>query len=320
MFFYEGYSCPVCGKPFTESDDVVGCPVCGAPHHRACWQQTGHCHFEEHHGTPQQWSRDTAQKAAPKAETACPNCGYRNPEFAEFCAHCGKELTEEPDSYDAPPPAPHQMPYREYSPFHTGAATWEAADPAEKIGTVSSGDLSAAVGSGIAYYMPRFRRMAKEETVVSWNWAAFLLGPYWLFFRKQYGLGAVYLGLQLILSVLASFINYTVFFPLFGSGLPTPEMQLQLMQKIESGELFGPALAAMLISLVMILSHVFLGLFGNRAYYRTCVNRVHRFRERNPDGYPAELAAIGGTSLALGLTAYISLEFIGSVIVSLLLR
>ena len=31
MFFYEGYICPVCGKKFQESDDIVACPECGAP-------------------------------------------------------------------------------------------------------------------------------------------------------------------------------------------------------------------------------------------------------------------------------------------------
>ena len=31
MFFYEGQSCPVCGKAFAEKDDIVSCPECGAP-------------------------------------------------------------------------------------------------------------------------------------------------------------------------------------------------------------------------------------------------------------------------------------------------
>ena len=39
MFFYEGCQCPVCGKSFQESDDIVVCPQCGAPHHRECWKQ-----------------------------------------------------------------------------------------------------------------------------------------------------------------------------------------------------------------------------------------------------------------------------------------
>ena len=55
MFFYEGYTCPVCGEKFKESDDIVACPECGAPHHRDCWKKEGHCHFVADHGTDRQW-------------------------------------------------------------------------------------------------------------------------------------------------------------------------------------------------------------------------------------------------------------------------
>ena len=44
---YKGVSCPVCGQPFQEGDDIVVCPECGAPHHRACYKQLGHCAMEQ---------------------------------------------------------------------------------------------------------------------------------------------------------------------------------------------------------------------------------------------------------------------------------
>ena len=28
---YKGVSCPVCGQPFQEGDDIVVCPECGDP-------------------------------------------------------------------------------------------------------------------------------------------------------------------------------------------------------------------------------------------------------------------------------------------------
>ena len=55
MFFYEGYTCPVCKREFKETDDIVACPKCGAPHHRECWKLEGHCHYAEDHDTPRQW-------------------------------------------------------------------------------------------------------------------------------------------------------------------------------------------------------------------------------------------------------------------------
>ena len=40
---YEDYKCPVCNKQFTKDDDIVTCPECGTPHHRECYNLTGHC-------------------------------------------------------------------------------------------------------------------------------------------------------------------------------------------------------------------------------------------------------------------------------------
>ncbi|MFR2561998.1 MAG: RING finger protein [Anaeromassilibacillus sp.] len=66
---YTGLKCPVCGKPFTSDDDIVVCPECGAPYHRACYQQAGHCIFQEKHGTPDAWKpRKSKRKQTPKED------------------------------------------------------------------------------------------------------------------------------------------------------------------------------------------------------------------------------------------------------------
>ena len=46
---YSNAICPVCGKPFSENDDIVICPDCGAPHHRECYRRLGHCALIENH-------------------------------------------------------------------------------------------------------------------------------------------------------------------------------------------------------------------------------------------------------------------------------
>lgn len=120
MFFYEGYTCPVCGEKFKESDDIVACPECGAPHHRDCWKKEGHCHFVADHGTDRQWARPQAGDSANSAESAvegkvCPHCGEKNPEFAEFCSRCGKDLPAS-DWSSVPPPPPQGPPQASYTP------------------------------------------------------------------------------------------------------------------------------------------------------------------------------------------------------------
>lgn len=345
MFFYDGYACPVCGKAFTENDDIVACPVCGAPHHRACWQKEGHCHFAARHGTPAQWTKeDPATKAAPAAQTAgdpvaapdpfaaaspgsgdaptrvCPHCGHRNPEFSEFCSHCGRELPPV-DSAETPPFGSFVPPagnYREYSPSRYNAPSSYTA-PGETFDGVDAEDVAAAVGSRNEYYLPRFRRMAQGEGVFSWNWAAFFLSPYWLFYRKQYLAGTLCLIVQLLTTGLSGFLLYGVIYPITGSLYPMSDASYTaFLQAMESGRLFGPMLALFLISLAELLVRFSLGAFGNRLYYATCLKRVRSFREKKPDGYPTELTALGGTSLVLGITAYVLAEFVGYIFISLL--
>ena len=120
MFFYQGQTCPVCSRAFAPEDDIVSCPVCGAPHHRACWQQEGHCHFAADHGTDRQWQR---QQPAPEGQAAaadegpsepalCPQCGAANPEYAEFCSRCGAPLPGKDWQSEPQPSQQHS-----YTPF-----------------------------------------------------------------------------------------------------------------------------------------------------------------------------------------------------------
>ena len=44
---FSEFQCPVCNKTFQDGDDVVVCPECGAPHHRECYEQNGHCFYED---------------------------------------------------------------------------------------------------------------------------------------------------------------------------------------------------------------------------------------------------------------------------------
>ena len=184
MLYYEGLTCPVCQKHFNAGDDIVVCPHCGLPHHRDCWMAEGQCHDAANHGTENQWSREKAaqEKAKgfippqgePVSGQICPQCYTRNPEFAEFCAHCGRPL--KPMEWRTAPPREHV-----YTPFVTNPT--EPQNEEEKA-------LAAIVGQNAQYYTPRFRNILNDQ-YGGWNWAAFLLGPFWLIYRKQYLLGAL---------------------------------------------------------------------------------------------------------------------------------
>ncbi|MBP3382272.1 MAG: zinc-ribbon domain-containing protein, partial [Clostridia bacterium] len=170
MFFYEGYSCPVCQKQFTEGDDIVTCPDCGAPHHRACWKENARCFYAEKHNTPDQWSREKTASASenPSYDTEnshiCSHCGTKNSAFAEFCSHCGRDL--EAEEWASTQQAPHMGgEYREYSPFSAPMQETFIND-SEDIDGVKARDLRLFVGPNAQYYLPRFNKFAKSDTFI----------------------------------------------------------------------------------------------------------------------------------------------------------
>lgn len=98
---YKGVSCPVCGQPFQEGDDIVVCPECGAPHHRACYKQLGHCAMEQQlHPQHLSWQNPNDQPPAAAADGSddiiCPNCGLFCHSEDVSCPNCHFPLKTKP--------------------------------------------------------------------------------------------------------------------------------------------------------------------------------------------------------------------------------
>lgn len=314
MFFYEGLKCPVCNKPFEESEDIVACPHCGLPHHRECWKQHGHCFAEDLHGTPEQWTRENTPYTAPPkhasyegAETVketdedftgriCPRCRTRNPEFAEICTHCG--LRFENEDWHTEQPAYTSPAGAEYVPFHVGFASRESYSPEEKIGEFRAKELEAVVGQNAAYYIPRFRRIENRQGG-GWNWAAFLLGPYWLLFRKQYLLGILYFFCQTVYSFACNYLLLPI-----QKAKTQAEMAEVLERMLLDKTFLWFFLPIFVLSVILFVGRILLGLKGNQLYKVHCERRIRAARTKTPDMSAGELSSIGGTSLLLAAVFY----------------
>lgn len=352
MFFYDGYICPVCKRKFQPSDDIVACPECGAPHHRTCWQQEGHCHFAADHGTPRQWKRPPETESAPSAGSpagspagpaptaggpayggantrTCSRCGKVNPEFAEFCSRCGASLT--PAGGEFPPRDPEGQPhggytspaggspypfggYGEYSPYHMPAMDPYGGVPRDaEIDGVPSEDLVTFVGANSAYYLPRFYRMSRDGSHVSWNWMSFLFTPYWLLYRKNYLFGSIVLVLTLAQTVVQG-VSYAALEPYLDTSTQAAlAASVEKLMENGQGALYLAVLSFMMLANVLL--RIFFALTGNLLYMRTSLRRVRSLRGRMgmdgvdsrhlPDDtaavadYRRELAVQGGVSLVL---------------------
>lgn len=196
---YTGLECVYCHEKFQDDDDVVVCPDCGAPHHRDCYKKTGHCAREDKHGTGDVWQPPSPTPAQNQnQEIVCPNCKAPNPKQSQYCQMCGIKLsTGEQTRRDAPPmneggftPPPGTV----YIGNVDNTDQWE-------IGGITAHEISAYIGGNSIYYLRQFRMMQTSSTQWSWNWAAFIFGPFYFFYRKLYKVGIALLLLHILLSV-----------------------------------------------------------------------------------------------------------------------
>ncbi|MGN0521602.1 MAG: RING finger protein, partial [Eubacterium sp.] len=163
MPFYDNEKCPVCGKQFGSDDDIVTCPYCGTPHHRECYNSLGHCVNSDKHGT----------------------------DF-EYLPNKNTPVDEKP--FEQKQNEKSIRPAIDANGLNFRVSENEYDKSNETIDGKSIRDIAAVVRTNILRFIPKFKRNKK----ISWNWGAFFFGPYYLFFRKIYKQGFLFLALGLI--------------------------------------------------------------------------------------------------------------------------
>lgn len=324
-------SCVACGKEFDENDDVVFCPDCGAPHHRECWKQEGHCHYEAAHGTELQWhpKEEPAQESAFETDrrhtdsaksqsqilyvngiamTRCPGCGRFTPCSNEdtVCRSCGSTIPG------------CEVPVRSPADGFTGAACPPGAEPdaGEPIDDATVGKLSRIVLQRREYYLPRFRQLKNQgPKTVSWNWAAFLLSPYWFAYRKCY----LWSAFSACFDLLAVLLTYPMTSQLTQYMAANPAMSYpQLLQSAAANLSFSPAvlLLAQGALLLLLLRSVLFGCLGNFIYKKECLKRVRRLDAMPTDQASYMVFRLGGVNIFTPVVVYYLISIIQSLLVN----
>lgn len=298
MFRFSGEHCPVCGKAFSQQDDIVVCPDCGTPHHRECWFENGVCANAEKHGGFE-WKPSGEAKPAEEEKLGhiCSVCGSNNPPDNLFCENCGhpRNVKEEP----------HRNPYAKNTdlPF----------DGAE-IDGVSAREMAQFINTGAYTYIPKF--ISKKHG--GWNWAAFFFAPFWFFFRKLPRIGAALLIITislnfLFLTPMSEFVTATSDVMASVTDEETGAIRQDLTEQ-EANEAYTALIsvfqsrAARLTYLYFALSAVIstlCGAFANRIYKAYCVKQINLIKKAELEN-PAERAVLtarkGGVSfLGVGI-------------------
>lgn len=334
---YTGIDCPVCGKKYEQTDDIVVCPVCGTPHHRDCWKENGKCINEEKHVEGYIWQLQGGEPAN-STNTAggkiCPVCGEKNAPFEPVCTRCGERLKanrqtvhdsmpsffpQNDGNYQARPNPNNFSPYQNV--YAADARTVYGEDAA--IEDVPVTEMAEYIQKDSTKYIGRFLDMQEKKTKLSWSWSAFLGSAFWCFYRKMIGVGLAVLALFFSAHLFASFVPVLVYekykpevyaeyeaevSEFNEKALTIYESDTQSMDDVFSlyadmGKLLlSPInITANIIRVAAILIiNLVLGFFGNHFYKKKAVKDIHAIRQVSADSmtYHIYLRQKGNVSAA----------------------
>lgn len=339
MLDYTGVKCPVCEAPFGKDDDIVVCPECGAPYHRECYHKAGKCVFDDLHEQGKEWQPPEPPKApdtsAEIKDRECPRCGTLNSHSSLFCTRCGNSLTGEPQTYNntqrTDAPTQGQSPYAGQSfnmptggvPFvfdpMGGVSPTEPADEG-----VSFGDVSKAVKSNTAYYMPVFRFL-KHTGRNKFNFAAFLFSGMWLLYRKQYKSGAIITAIMLALQVGFQAVCWLIFYPTIDALALQAEYDVstyisyeQMTSVIMLAENDTVAMLKLLSPYILLIASlavmIFVGVRGNRMYLKHCVKTVREVKAEQLTDPEVTIEERGGVNMMAAMCGAICLFLVKTLI------
>ncbi len=180
---YKEYHCPVCNRQFEDGDDIVTCPECGTPHHRECYNLTGHCVNQGLHSANYSFLDD--QKRAK----------YDHENIVE------QAKTERAQNIGSMPIGDNEDEAETKS--FSDIAGMIMPDPVKtkydsdssKIDGYEIGDIAATIRTNIDTYLKKFKKQSDKRSKIGWNWGAFLFGSLYMFFRKMYKQGFAFLTL-----------------------------------------------------------------------------------------------------------------------------
>ncbi|MBE6887329.1 MAG: DUF2628 domain-containing protein [Ruminococcaceae bacterium] len=125
----------------------------------------------------------------------CRFCGKELNDSDNFCVNCGQPAADIQNT------AQSQNTQQANSGFYTQTDTVAA----------------ELIRKNKEYYIPVFHKLKSEGKYVSWNWPAFLAGPFWMVYRKLYLWAAGFMLVSLLLMIEGAGILLHVLAGLFGN-------------------------------------------------------------------------------------------------------
>ena len=148
--------------------------------------------------------------------------------------------------------------------------------------------------------------MADDKKKITFNWAAFFFSPYWLFFRKLWKAGLIFMGLMLAVALpfTSKVEAFTTAYQAYSEAIYTSSQADITAALQNAASAMIPILPMLGIQFAM---HIIAGFIANPLYKRSVVAKVKKLRAEFPDDRAFEAATMrkGGTSILLAFTGYI---------------
>ena len=187
----------------------------------------------------------------------CSKCGASNESGSAFCTKCGNSL-----------------------------AKTEVVDHISNNESYTQDELSLFLEKNQSYYLEKFNLIEKTGDKKAWNWCSFLIGGYWMLYRKMYVQAIIYIIANLILGCIP-FIGWALSLALcvglgiFGNslyldhikktfteiGCADSNMRSTLINKKGGTNLVLPILLAVIPVIIGIIASIFIGVMGSMSYY-----------------------------------------------------
>ena len=305
----EGQKCVSCNAYLFEEDDVVYCPECGAPHHRECYNALNHCALEHLHGTENEYyvsknresntKENTEPKTANSDETICGMCGKSYDKNLKNCPECN---------------APNVVKLGSgFVGFDFLGGVPSDTDIGEGI---TANEAKRFVSSNTHRFIPRFLEM-KNGRKTSWNWFALIFPNAWLLSRKMYKQGILVTVINIIATLFM--FPFTIALGNYDTASLTDynalvETITQNYQEIGSAVIF----AAFFGIVVTIALSIFMGLFGDKIYYKHTISSIKEIKKSNED-VDVAYQKKGGVTLVGFAIGFMLIRFLPNIIISFLL-
>lgn len=299
-------ACSVCHAYLFEDDDVVYCPVCGAPHHRDCYKSIGHCAFEEAHGTENEYKKPQSDQTH-KTDTS----DYGNNQVT--CEICGAVYSAENEKCPECSAPNFKSVGGAFAQFDFLGGIPENTDLG---GGVKASEARRFVFTNTRRYIPLFARINLGKKV-NWNWFSFLFPCGWFLSRKMYKAGIIAGVLSVCFSMFT--IPFQIAFSHYDVSSLRSYSEIFSAVTENSSEIGYSVLALFAAGFCLQLILRFIcALFGDKIYRDYAIQSIGEIK-KSSDDIDYDYRKKGGTNFFLLLLGFFAVQYIPSIIASLLI-